>query len=48
MCGSQVIAIFQFSGSTRLPQNFNQEVELQKIEKIKKYFAEVIVDGFPP
>ena len=44
----QVIAFLQFSGSMQLPKNFSQEVELQKIEKIKKYFAEVKVDGFPP
>ena len=43
MCGSQVIAFFQFLGSARLPQNFNQGVELQKIKKI---FEEVKVDGF--
>ena len=48
MCGSQVIAFFQFSGGARHPQNFNQRVELQKIEEIKKYFAEVKVDGFSP
>ena len=46
MYDSQVIAVFQFCSGERLPQNFNQEVELQK--KIKKYFAEVKVDGFPP
>ena len=48
MCGSQVIAVFQLSGGEQLPQNFNQGVELQNIEKIKKYFAEVKVNGFPP
>ena len=45
-----VLKLQQFSvfGWRATPQNFNQGVELQKIEKLKKYFTEVKLDGFSP